>query len=116
MVITGFRGNRHRARITSQGQITVPKAVRVLLGAKPGDDLEFDVRDDEVVVRRRARVSVLDFAGIADEANKLPATAEEFDEQIADAWAAEAAAKEQRIARAVRAGRARRGTDDGSRR
>lgn len=40
------------ARITSKGQITVPKAVRERLGAKEGDTLFFSVAGDEVTVRR----------------------------------------------------------------
>src|SRR5829696_3595315 len=37
IVVTETRGiTRHRARLTGQGQITVPKAVRDALGAKPG--------------------------------------------------------------------------------
>ncbi len=40
------------ARITSKGQITVPKAVRERLGAKEGDTLFFSIAGDEVTVRR----------------------------------------------------------------
>lgn len=40
------------ARITSKGQITVPKAVRERLGAKEGDTLFFSIFGDEVTVRR----------------------------------------------------------------
>ena len=36
-----------RARITSRGQITIPKKVREKLGAKPGNDLEFEVIDEK---------------------------------------------------------------------
>jgi antitoxin PrlF len=90
-------GTHVRARITSQGQITVPKVVREALGARPGDDIVFLARGDEIVVEVRTRPSVLDFAGIAaDAASRVPGTAEELDAVI-DRGMSEAA-----IARATR--------------
>lgn len=65
MAITSAKSKRHLARITSQGQITIPKAVREQLGVKAGDDVEFEAGPNGVVVRPRLRRSVLDFAGIA---------------------------------------------------
>jgi len=77
------RVKRPRARLTSQGQITVPKAVREALGARPGDELEFVARGDELVVEVRHRRSVLDFAGIAaNAAPRVPGTAAELDELV----------------------------------
>lgn len=38
--------------MSSQGQVTVPKAVRELLGLEPGDEVEFDTRGPQVVVRK----------------------------------------------------------------
>ncbi len=76
---------RHRARLTRQGQITVPKAVRERLGLRPGDDLEFEPREDGMVVVARPRPSVLDFAGLAASATKagrVPADAASLDEAI----------------------------------
>jgi AbrB family looped-hinge helix DNA binding protein len=75
---------RRRARITRQGQITVPKAIRDVLGARPGDEIEFVPRNDELLVRLRPRRSVLDFAGLASEtaSTRIPATAEALDVQI----------------------------------
>ena len=74
---------RRRARLTSQGQITVPKAVRDALGARPGDELEFVPRDGELLVELRPRRSVLDFAGLASDAvAAIPATAAALDELI----------------------------------
>jgi len=94
------RGKRQRARLTSQGQITVPKAVREALGARPGDEIEFLARGDEVVVEVRPRRSVLDFAGIAAKAApRVPGTAAELDELV-DRGMAEAA-----MARATRSRR-----------
>lgn len=38
------------ATLTSQGQLTLPKAIRDLLGLKPGDRVAFRVREDHTVV------------------------------------------------------------------
>jgi antitoxin PrlF len=79
---------RRRARLTNQGQITVPKAVREALGIKPGDEIEFVPRGEDFIVAVRPRRSVLEFAAIgAAAAARLPATAEELDATIAEGMA-----------------------------
>ncbi len=91
------RITRQRARLTRQGQITLPKAVRDALGARPGDDIEFVPRGDAFVVDLRPRRSVLDFAGIAgDEVPRVPATAEDLDALIESGMTDAAVAREQR--------------------
>jgi len=40
------------AKVTSKGQITVPKAVRERLGIEPGDAIEFVDADGQVMLRR----------------------------------------------------------------
>jgi len=40
------------ATLTSKGQLTLPKSVRQVLGVDTGSKLTFEVRDDEVIVRR----------------------------------------------------------------
>lgn len=40
------------ARITSKGQLTVPKIVRDRLGLRPGDELEFAQQANQLVVRK----------------------------------------------------------------
>jgi AbrB family looped-hinge helix DNA binding protein len=47
-----------KAKITSKGQITVPREVRHALGVKPGDSLVFELDGDEVCVRPLRRKSV----------------------------------------------------------
>ena len=39
-----------KARITSRGQVTIPKKIREQLGAKPGKELEFEVIDDKEAI------------------------------------------------------------------
>jgi AbrB family looped-hinge helix DNA binding protein len=38
-------------RMTSKGQVTVPKAIRDRLGLRPGDDIEFLAEKDRVILR-----------------------------------------------------------------
>ena len=54
------------ARITSKGQITVPKEVRDQLGVKAGDALEFSVDEgsEQAQVRPIKRRSIAEFRGI----------------------------------------------------
>lgn len=40
------------AKVTSKGQVTVPKAVREALGIKEGDELVFRVDGDRLVLAR----------------------------------------------------------------
>lgn len=98
MAITRDATNRARARITSQGQITIPKAVREELGVKAGDDVEFESGPDGVHIRPRPRRSVLDFAGIAAETVlQLPKDSAEVDRLTAEGREREVAAKLARI-------------------
>ncbi len=53
-----------KARLTSKGQITVPKAIRERLGVQPGDDLLFDIRGSRVQVIPRRRQGVAALAGL----------------------------------------------------
>lgn len=41
-----------RSKLTAQGQISIPAEVRKRLGVGPSSVLEWDERDDEIVVRR----------------------------------------------------------------
>jgi AbrB family looped-hinge helix DNA binding protein len=43
------------SKLTAQGQISVPAEVRKKLGVGPGSVLEWEEKDDEVVVRRAGR-------------------------------------------------------------
>jgi AbrB family looped-hinge helix DNA binding protein len=39
--------------VSSKGQITLPKRVRDALGIEPGDALDFEVRDNEFIGRKK---------------------------------------------------------------
>lgn len=99
-LIVGAR-RTSRARITSQGQISVPKAIRDHLDAGPGDDLEFEPGPDgAAIVRRRRRINLLDLAGTAaDQAHLIPDDPRELKRLIGEGIANEVARKQAKIAR-----------------
>ncbi len=47
-------------RITSQGQVSVPAAIRRKLGVAPGSTLQWIERGDEVVVKKRGQYTFED--------------------------------------------------------
>jgi AbrB family looped-hinge helix DNA binding protein len=49
------------AKVTSKGQVTLPKAVRDALGINPGDSIAFRVHGDRAVLARTP--DFLDLAG-----------------------------------------------------
>lgn len=44
-----------QSKLTAQGQISIPAEVRKKLGVGPGSVLEWDERDNEIVVRRAGK-------------------------------------------------------------
>ena len=49
------------AKITSKGQVTIPCVVRDALGLEKGDSLLFEIRHDDVVIRKPR--DLMDFVG-----------------------------------------------------
>jgi AbrB family looped-hinge helix DNA binding protein len=74
------------ARMTSKGQITVPKDVRLKLGLKPGDRVRFLVEADGRVRLLPAKRDIGELVGILPKP-KRALTIEEMDEAIARAIA-----------------------------
>lgn len=53
------------ARVTSKGQITIPKEIRERLGITTGDSLEFEFTDEKTLeVRPVKRRSITEFRGL----------------------------------------------------
>ena len=52
------------SKITSKGQITVPKAVRETLALKPGDRLAFSIHDDGTVTVEAETVELKTLRGV----------------------------------------------------
>ena len=72
------------SKLTTKGQVTIPKAIRVKLSVKPGDRLAFAV-DEQGALRA---VPVYDagkpvYGFLSRLATKPPASTEDFDEGIA---------------------------------
>ena len=58
---------QREAKITSKGQITVPREVRQALGVKPGDKIVFEQNGKEVSVRPvRSRSVFAKYRGIGN--------------------------------------------------
>jgi antitoxin PrlF len=53
-----------RAKVTSKGQVTIPKAVREALGVEPGDEILFRVVEGHAVLARTP--DFLDLAGAVE--------------------------------------------------
>jgi antitoxin PrlF len=49
-----------QSRVTAQGQISIPAAVRRKLGLGPGSTLEWHEEGDDIVVRRAGRFASVD--------------------------------------------------------
>lgn len=49
-----------KARITSKGQITIPKKVRTSLGLKKGDEVEFEASGKGYLLKKKAGTSPFD--------------------------------------------------------
>ena len=56
------RPYRLKATLTSKGQLTVPVELRRRWDLKAGDQLDFTLEDDRVVLRKRIRLSILETA------------------------------------------------------
>ncbi|CAN5748156.1 hypothetical protein BH23ACT4_BH23ACT4_15340 [soil metagenome] len=52
------------ARVTSKGQITIPKEVRLALGLEEGDEVVFRVEQHRAMLARTPHL--LDLAGVVD--------------------------------------------------
>ncbi|MDR0648325.1 MAG: AbrB/MazE/SpoVT family DNA-binding domain-containing protein [Synergistaceae bacterium] len=63
------------SKITSKGQITLPCYIRDKAGFAVGDTVEFEVRDDSVIIRKPK--NLMNFIGCLDGAN-LPDDLEEL--------------------------------------
>lgn len=82
------------SRVTSKGQVTIPKAVRDALRIGSGDRVSFVLRDDGVVELRPQTVDLRDLFGALAYKGK-PVTVEDMNQAIAEA-AAEPVKRKQR--------------------
>ena len=74
-----------QSKLTAQGQISVPAAVRRKLGVGPGSVLEWDEEGSKVVVRKAGKYSFEDLHRAAFGGRRpAPRTIEELKESIGD--------------------------------
>ncbi len=45
--------------LTQKSQVTVPKKIRVLLGIGPGDEVDFIIRNDKVILCKKEKVDII---------------------------------------------------------
>ncbi|MCD6397997.1 MAG: type II toxin-antitoxin system PrlF family antitoxin [Spirochaetaceae bacterium] len=67
------------SKITSKGQVTVPKRVRESLGIKVGDSIAYEVNEDNVVIRRIPKIDV-EWANSIE--NTLTEWVDELDDEL----------------------------------
>lgn len=41
--------------VTQKSQVTIPKQFRVAAGIRPGDEVEFSIENDKVVLKKKAK-------------------------------------------------------------
>lgn len=59
------------ATVTSKGQVTIPSEVRIRMAIKPGDEVEFMIRDDgRVELQKPKYSSVASISGVAGSLGK----------------------------------------------
>jgi len=60
------------AKVTSKGQITIPKKVRMRLNIREGDSVIFSVEKDHAVLKPLRKKSLSNFYGIFPSTRKYP--------------------------------------------
>lgn len=51
--------------VTKKGQVTIPKPFRDQLKIREGDEIIFEVKDNQLLVRKKEKRSLLSLGGIA---------------------------------------------------
>ena len=70
------------SRVTTKGQVTIPKQVRDALRVRPGDEVDFVLGDDGEVRLRAARFDARDLKGLLRRPNRKPVSLEAMEEAI----------------------------------
>ena len=58
-------------RITAKAQTAIPRAVRLALGVKPGDEIAYEIEGDRVILRRAGDPFDKPFASFTESAHQL---------------------------------------------
>lgn len=73
-----------KAKVTSKGQITIPKEIREKLHLNPGDKILFEETEQGEVKISTQKKSIKDLRGILQRPDQEAKTVEEMNEGIAD--------------------------------
>jgi len=73
------------SKITTKGQVTIPKRLRKLLGIRPGDRVEFEA-DSEGKVMVKKIESHVSLAGVLRDQVAKKATDQDIETAIRDSW------------------------------
>jgi antitoxin PrlF len=73
-----------QSKVTAQGQISVPAEVRRQLGIIPGTVLEWEVKDNTVIVRRKGKYTFEDIHRALFKTPPTPRTLEEMKAAIGE--------------------------------
>lgn len=71
------------AKLTSKGQVTVPKAIRDRLGLDAGSTLDFQILDDNTITARAIHADARRVRGILISPHAAALTVEQMDDGIA---------------------------------
>jgi len=72
------------AKITSKGQVTIPKKVRDELHLKPGDKVNFELRDDRTVSLSASKSPADEVFGMLKREKQKPLSVEEMEKGVAE--------------------------------
>lgn len=72
------------SKITSKGQVTIPKGVRTALGVAEGDRIEFVFTADGSVILRPLARSARELFGLLRRDGQAPVSIEEMDRAVAE--------------------------------
>ena len=75
------------AKVTSKGQITIPKHVREKLNLKPGDKVRFEIDDDGGARMKAMNRSIDDMVGMLKPYTTVRLTTEQIKDSARDAAA-----------------------------
>lgn len=68
--------------LSTKGQLVVPKEVRDFLRVRPGDRIDFVVRDDGQVTIRPAVVDIHELRGLLHAPGRAPVSVEEMNRAV----------------------------------
>jgi AbrB family looped-hinge helix DNA binding protein len=69
------------AKVTSKGQVTIPKEIRKFLGIEKGDDIIFEKVNNYVIIKTEEQMDLPKLANVRIKTNGVKFTREEANER-----------------------------------